>query len=117
APALHELNAPPVFAGVPPQIALVVRKRGRPCRAQETRRAKQQYDQGEANAFHVSSVCSVDQSREYQARDYFASVGDGQPAMQQCGPAPWVPAPGLRRGGPLDDRDMQYAVRHEAIYA
>ena len=32
-----------------------------------------------------------------QARDYFAAGGDGQLPMQQCGPAPWVPAPGLRR--------------------
>src|SRR6266550_1917153 len=43
APALDELNAPSVLAGVPPQVALIVRPGGRPCRAHETQRDKQRY--------------------------------------------------------------------------
>src|SRR5450759_1156248 len=36
APALDELNAPSVLAGVPPQVALIVRPGSGPCRAHET---------------------------------------------------------------------------------
>src|SRR6266700_3678509 len=52
APALHELNAPSVFIGIPPQIALIIREGGCPYRAHETHHGTQHYGQSKANGFH-----------------------------------------------------------------